>query len=84
MQNYQRVPISTKTSCVHRYALTVIETYNVVGQISGQFVHNRAFCEESTILTGCVDFYTSTNIRYRGICEINSESQKIITSDILI
>jgi hypothetical protein len=28
-----------------------------------------AFCEESTILTGCVDD-TSMNIRYGGICEI--------------
>ena len=28
-------------------------------------------------LTECVDFYTSMNIRYRGICEINPESQKI-------
>ena len=46
----------------------------LVGRISEQFLHNRAFCEESTILTGCADFYTSMNIRYRGICEINPES----------
>ena len=39
---------------------------------SAQFLYNRAFCEESTILTGCVDFYTNMNIRYRGICEIKN------------
>jgi hypothetical protein len=31
-----------------------------------------AFCEETTILTGCVDFDTIMNIRYGGICEINA------------
>ena len=47
-----------------------------MGRISEQLVHNRAFCEESTIFTGCVDFYTSMKIRYKAICEINPESQK--------
>ena len=63
---------------------TNLEIRNIVGRISEQFVHNRAFCEESTILTGCVDFYTSMNIRYKGICEIKLESQKNRISDILI
>ena len=43
-----------------------------------------AFCEESTKLTGCVDFDTSMNIRYGATCEINMESQKFEISDILI
>ena len=43
-----------------------------------------AFCEESTILTVCVDFDTSMNIRYGGICEINANSQKFGISDILL
>ena len=41
-------------------------------------------CTISTILTECVEFYTSMNIRYGAICEINAESQKITISDILI
>ena len=36
-------------------------------RISAQSLHNRAVCEESTILTECVDFYTSMNIKYGGI-----------------
>ena len=43
-----------------------------------------AFCEESTKLTGCVDFDTSMNIRYGATCEIDTESQKFEISDILI
>ena len=43
-----------------------------------------AFYEESTKLTGCVDFDTSMNIRYGATCEINTESQKFEISDILI
>jgi hypothetical protein len=39
--------------------------------------------KESTILTGCVDFDTSMNIRYRGIYEINANSQKFGISDII-
>ena len=45
----------------------------IVRGISGQFYIIVHF----VTLTGCVDFYTSMNIRYRGICEINPESQKI-------
>ena len=56
----------------------------IVGRICPQFLHNRAFCEESTKLTGCVDFDTSMNIRYGGISEINTESQKVEISDIFI
>ena len=41
-------------------------------------------CEESTKLTGCVNFDASMNIRYRGISEINTESQKVEISDIFI
>ena len=48
----------------------------VVGRINAQFLHNRAFCEECIIMTRCVDFYTSMNIKYRGIYEINLGSQK--------
>jgi hypothetical protein len=43
-----------------------------------------AFCEESTILTGWVDFGASMNIRYGGIREINAKSQKFGISDILL
>jgi hypothetical protein len=42
----------------------------VVGRISAQFCNNCAVSEESTILTVCVDFDTSRNIRHGGICEI--------------
>ena len=57
----------------------------LVGQISSaQFLHNRAFCEESTILTECVYFYTSMNIRCGAIGKINAESPKIAISDNLI
>jgi hypothetical protein len=42
-----------------------------------------AVSEESTILTGCVDFDTSMNIRYGGICD-NANSQKFGISDILL
>ena len=48
-----------------------------VGWISEIFVYNHAFCEESTILTVFVNFYTSMNIRCGAICEINLERQKI-------
>ena len=58
--------------------------FQIVGRISTQFLHNRAFCEESTILTECVDFCRSMNIRYGAICEIDAESQKIRISHILI
>ena len=47
----------------------------IVERISAQFLHNRAFCEESTTLTECIDVYTSMNIRYGAICQINAESQ---------
>ena len=56
----------------------------MVGRISTQFLHNRAFCEESTILTECVDVCRSMNIKYGAICEINAESQKIRIFDIII
>ena len=56
----------------------------IVGRISAQFLHNRASCEESTILKECVDFCTSINIKYGAICEINAENQKIRVSDILM
>ena len=55
-----------------------------MGRISAQCLHNCAFCEERTKLTGCVDFDTSMNIRYGGIFEINTESQKFEISDIFI
>ena len=48
-----------------------------VGWISEQFAYNHAFCEESTILTVFVNFYTSMNIRFGAICEINLQRQKI-------
>ena len=70
--------------CIYNENMIFNESLPVVGRISEQFLNNRAFCEESTILTGCVDFYTSMNIRYRGICEINPESQENRISDILI
>ena len=31
---------------------------NIVGQICAQFLHNSAFCKESTMLTEFVDLYT--------------------------
>ena len=31
----------------------------LMGRISARFLHNRAFCEENTTLTECLDFYTS-------------------------
>ena len=48
---------------------------SIVGRISAQFLHDRAFCdhEKSTIFTECVDFYTSMNIS-GAICEISAES----------
>ena len=52
--------------------------------ISAQFLHNCAFCEENTMLTGSVDLYISMNIKYGAICENNAESQKMRISDILI
>ena len=48
-----------------------------MGWTSTQILHNRAFYKESTMLIECVDFYTSMNIRYGGIYEINTESKKI-------
>ena len=42
------------------------------------------FVKKCTKLTGCVHFDTSMNIRYAGICEINTESQKYKISDILM
>ena len=56
----------------------------IVERISAPFLHNRAFCEESTTLTECIDVYTSMNIKYGAICQINAESKKIKISDILI
>ena len=53
-------------------------------RISVQFLRNRAFCDESTILTECIEFYTSVNIRYEGMGEINPESKKNGISDISI
>ena len=44
--------------------------------MSAQFLHNRAFCKESTTSAGCVDFYTSMNTRYGAIREINAASKK--------
>ena len=39
--------------------------------------HNNAFCEKKyDILTECVDFYATMNIKYGAIIEINAESQK--------
>jgi hypothetical protein len=52
-----------------------------VGRISESI---GAFCEESAILTGCVDFGTSMNIKYGGICEINANSEKFGISGILL
>ena len=49
----------------------------IVGRISAQFLHNRAFCEESTILTGCEDFCRSMNIRYGAICDLTLKAKKI-------
>ena len=43
-----------------------------MGRMSAQFLHNRAFCKESTTSTECVDFYTSMNTRYGAISEINA------------
>ena len=43
-----------------------------MGRMSAHFLHNRAFCKESTTLTECVDFYTSMNTRYGAIDEINA------------
>ena len=54
----------------------------IVQRICKSIVH--AFCEESTKLTGCVDFDPSMNIRYGATCEINAESQKFEISDILV
>ena len=54
-----------------------------MGQMSAQFLHNRAFCKESTTSTECVDFYTSMNTRYGALREINAASINRI-SDILI
>ena len=51
----------------------------LVGRISAQFLNNRAFCEESTILTECVEFRMSMNIRYGAICEMNVENQNLET-----
>jgi hypothetical protein len=49
----------------------------IVGRIRSQFCSNCAVSEESTILTVfyyvCLDFDTSMNIRYGGICEINAD-----------
>ena len=39
----------------------VPQLFTAEGRISAQFLHNCAFCEESTILTECVDIYTSMN-----------------------
>ena len=65
--------------------LVVLELV-IIGQIhvSAQFLHNRAFCEENTMLTESVDLYISMNIKYGAICENNSESQKMRISDILM
>ena len=46
----------------------------IVGRISAQFLHNSVYWEESTVLTECLNFYTSINIRYGGIFEKNAES----------
>ena len=48
--------------------------FTVLGTAHHLDLHNCAVSEESTILTGCVDFDTSMNIRYGGIREINADS----------
>jgi hypothetical protein len=56
-----------------------LEGNNSFSTDSGRIIESIkycAFCEESTILTGCVDFDTSMNIRCRDICEINAISQR--------
>ena len=67
---------------IERCFRTRLDEHSVV-DISAQFLHNRAFPEESTIFTECADFYASMNIRYGFICEINAEGTKRI-SNILI
>jgi hypothetical protein len=58
---------NAKRKCVYYRRL-------LVGWISANFAIIVQYSEESTILTVCVDFDTSMNIRYGGICELNADS----------
>ena len=55
--------------CQLQMSVSVLNFQYGASSNSGAVMYKHcAFCEESTKLTGCVDFDTSTNIRYGATC----------------